>query len=463
MMLLHYIWEDDMQNELIAAIATPPGIGGIAIVRMSGQGAEQTLMRVFKPKNATAIPLSSHLLTFGNLIEGDTILDECMAVIMKKPRSYTREDVCEIHVHAGAASSQNALRLCLLNGARMAHNGEFTRRAFENGRINMSQAEAVMDMISAKTYTGQMAAMRGLSGESSQFINKAKDRIIKLSALLEAGIDFPDDVTDPCLFTKIHDESMELAALLVGIANERKARIINEGLSIVICGLPNVGKSSLFNALVQEDLAIVTQIPGTTRDIITSAIELNGVVAHISDMAGLNDETNDVVEKEGIQRAKKKAEEADCLLLVLDGSRPLTEYEHQLITASYSVPLFIYINKSDLIHVINICDIKAINSTACVFQGCALHPNSLQPFKQALSVLVCDTDSFALTSQRQITLALSAADRLTAAASAAENLLEYELCAIELHDALWALGCITGENINEKVIDQIFNDFCVGK
>lgn len=452
-----------MQNDLIAAIATPYGKGGIAIIRLSGFLAEHTLMNIFRPQKKDAFPLQSHVLTYGHLIDdGGNVLDECMAVIMRAPRSYTREDVVEIHVHGGIACAHIALNLCLSNGARLAQNGEFTRRAFENGRIDLSRAEAVMALIHSQGRLSQRAAMRELSGGASRFIRDAQDALYQLMAGLEAAIDYPDEIDEGEATSGLALGCRNLARTLRSAVNERGARIVNNGLSVALCGAPNVGKSSLLNALLGEERAIVTDIPGTTRDVLTGTLELNGIPVVLSDTAGLHD-ASDTVERLGIKRAEQVIKDADCVLLVVDGSKALSVSEIALISDSYPADFCVLINKNDLPEITRPSDVLLINPTANVFVISAKAPETLQPLKAHIASLAEDTDSLMLTNQRHLDLAKKAAASLLDAAEELENGVAIDLSAVDLRQALAYLGEITGDQIEERVLDQIFERFCVGK
>ena len=451
-----------MQNDLIAAIATPYGKGGIAIIRMSGRGAEEVLQKIFLPKSKHAFPLQSHLLTFGCLTDNGKAVDECMAVIMRAPKSYTREDVCELHVHGGIAAANAALNLCLKNGARLSEAGEFTRRAFENGRIDLTRAESVMAMISAQGQLAARAAMRGLNGGACRFIRHAQDRLYSLMAALEAAVDYPEEVDETEATQGLMEGCLEVRRDLLNGINEKAARIISQGLSVALCGAPNVGKSSLLNALLGEDRAIVTDIPGTTRDVNTGVLELNGIPVHLNDTAGLHT-ARDTVEQIGIARAQKIIDRADCVLLVIDGSRPLTDNEIALLERDYDQALFVLINKNDLEERITVSELEKLNSSAAFFVGSTLHPQSLTPLKSAIAALAGDTDSLLLTNQRHIDLAKKAAANLAAAADDLKSGLALDLSALSLREALSCLGEITGDQIEERVLDHVFSTFCVGK
>lgn len=449
-----------MSNDIIAAIATPYGKGGIAIIRLSGEDCESVLQRVFKCNHP--FPLQSHMLTYGYLIDGQTHVDECMAVVMRAPHSYTRENVCEIHVHGGIASASIALNLCLQNGARMAQNGEFTRRAFENGRIDLSQAEAVMALISAQGKQSQRLAMRELEGGASRFIRQAQDILYTLMASLEAAIDYPDEVDEQEATDGLINGIKQLAQSLLAAIDERGARIIHKGLSVALCGAPNVGKSSLLNALLGEDRAIVTDIPGTTRDVLTGTLEINGIIVHLSDTAGLHN-ASDAVEQMGIARAKKVISEADVILQVLDCTRQLTSSEIQTLTTPYDVPLCVLLNKCDLPPILTKEDIIALCPSATILVVSALEELSLEPIKAFIASFAGDTDALIITNHRHLSLAKKASDSLFAAVDTLEKGISIDLAAVDMREALSALGEITGDEIEERVLDTIFSAFCVGK
>ena len=284
-------------SDTIAAIATAPGQGGIAIVRVSGDMAEDILRRIFRPVGGKH-PLPTHLLTYGYIVEDEERIDECMAVIMRAPKSYTREDVVEFQLHGGGCVAQKVLSLCLSSGARLAQPGEFTRRAFLNGRIDLSQAEAVMDLIAAQGEQSRKAAMRQLTGGASSFIRKAADELYAIQAGVAACIDYPEEISEEEAASDLAPRIAHLAKTLTDACDERAARLLQSGLRVALCGQPNVGKSSLLNALLGEEKAIVTAIPGTTRDLVEGTLMLSGSVIHLTDTAGLHD-TDDPVERLG--------------------------------------------------------------------------------------------------------------------------------------------------------------------
>jgi len=453
-----------MTNDTIVAIATAPGQGGVAIVRMSGPGAEDILLRVFRPASRKALPLTSHLLVYGHVVEpghDSGTVDECMAVLMRAPRSYTREDVAEIQLHGGAYLSQKVLELCLQSGARLAEPGEFTRRAFLNGRIDLSQAEAVMSLIAAQGEQSHRAAIRQLEGGASSFIREAADMLYEIQAGVAACIDYPEEIDEEEAAAGLIPRATALAAQIDAACNERAARILQSGLRVALCGQPNVGKSSLLNALLGEDRAIVTAIPGTTRDVVTGDILLGGSVIHLTDTAGMH-ATDDPVEQLGVMRARKAMDEADVVLAVLDASRPLSPEDRELLAALHGRTSAIVLNKSDLPAVITPDEVSSLLPGAPVMIVSAGSPATLAPLKEHLAQQAAVSDHLALTQPRHVEAARRAAQHLRQAAATAQS-LSVDMASIDLQSAQLALSEITGDNVEECLLDRVFGMFCVGK
>lgn len=450
-----------MTHDTIAAIATAPGQGGVSIVRISGPDAEAILLRLFRPARRALEHLESHMLTYGHAMDGDVPVDECMAVIMRAPRSYTREDVCEIHLHGGSYACQKVLSLCLRHGARLADPGEFTRRAFLNGRIDLSQAEAVMELIAAQGDKAHQAAMHQLQGGTSAFIRQAADELYGIQAGAAACIDYPEEISDEEAAGDLVPRVTKLAAALDSACDERAARILRTGLNAALCGRPNVGKSSLLNALTGEDRAIVTAIPGTTRDIVSGEMMLDGCVIHLTDTAGLRD-TEDVVEQIGVERARKAVAQADAILLVLDMSQPLSEEDKALLPHLDSSRTAILLNKSDLPPVLTADDAAALLPGAQVITLSAHEPASLQPVKDFLRAQAAVADNLTLTQPRHLEAARRAARHLRDAAVTMET-ATIDLATVDLQSAQLALAEITGDQVEEKLLDKVFSEFCVGK
>lgn len=447
-----------MNTSTIAAIATAPGQGGIAIVRLSGPEAERILLAVFRPAGQTG--LADHMLTYGRVIDGETTVDECMAVLMRAPRTYTREDVAELQLHGGGYIAQRVLALCLRHGAELASPGEFTRRAFLNGRIDLSQAEAVMNLIAAQGEQSHRAAMRQLQGGASSFIRKAADTLYEIQAGVAACIDYPEEIDEDEAAADVIPRSEALADMLDAACNERSARILQSGLRVALCGQPNVGKSSLLNALLGEERAIVTPIPGTTRDMVMGDLTLNGCVIHLTDTAGLH-ATDDPVEQLGVARARRAMDEADVVLAVFDQSRPLDADDRALLAELHGRKVLIVLNKADLAAVLNAADVTSLLDAPCVTVSAA-QEDSLSPVKAYLAEQAAVSDNLALTQPRHIEAARRAAAHLRHAADTARA-LSVDMASIDLQAAQLALAEITGDEVEERLLDRVFGMFCVGK
>ena len=448
-------------KDTIAALATAPGQGGIAIVRLSGPESGSVLAQVFRPASRGA-ELESHRLVYGHLVKPDgTRVDECMAVLMRAPRSYTREDVAELQLHGGVYVARQALSLCFAAGARPAEPGEFTRRAFENGRIDLAQAEAVMGLISAQGEKAAQAALRQLEGGASAFIRQALDRLYSLAAGIEAALDYPDEVEEEEATATLAEGLSSVAGQLEQACNERAARILESGLNVTLCGRPNVGKSSLLNALLGEERAIVTDVAGTTRDVITGELTLEGLTVRFFDTAGLH-EASDRVEQIGIDRAEQALAQGDVALLTLDASQPLTEEDRALLARTYPGLLLVLLNKTDLPPCLTVDEVQALAPEAEVLTLSARAHETLAPLKARLGALASQCSQLPLTQQRHLQAARRAAKSLR---EAVETLAggSIELAAVDLRQAMAALGEITGDQVEERVLDEVFGRFCVGK
>lgn len=346
-----------MSGDTIAAISTAPGAGGIAIVRLSGPRAEQLLRAVFRPASEKA-DMSGRRLTYGAAVDGrGEVLDEVMAVLLRAPRTYTREDMAEIHCHGGGACASAVLARFLALGARAAEPGEFTRRAYENGRIDLSGAEAVMQLIGAQGEAARRAALRQMRGGVTGFVTGAVEKLTELLSRIQAAVDFPEEVDEAVVGAEARVELEALAGELAKRADPRRARMLREGASVVLCGRPNVGKSSLMNALLSAERAIVTDIPGTTRDVLSERMVLDGKVVRLSDTAGIR-ESEDAIERMGVARAQGEVEAADVALLVLDASQPLAAEDAALLSQA-DERYIVCLNKGDLPAVLTAADVEA--------------------------------------------------------------------------------------------------------
>lgn len=442
-----------MMDAPICAIATAAGEGGIAIVRASGEGVKSIFDNVFKPFRQKET--LSHRMMYGHAVSADgSALDEVMAVYLAAPNTYTREDMFEIQCHGGGVCAKRVLERLMELGARIAEPGEFTRRAFMNGRIDLSKAEAVMSLIGANSEAAARSSLRQLQGGVSGFVKEVSEELKGHMALIEACTDFPDEVEEEDAAQRVREGILSVSDKIASKIDERGAKLIREGASIVLAGRPNVGKSSLMNALLNQDRAIVTSVPGTTRDVLTERIRLGGVYAELSDTAGRR-ETDDPVEKIGVDRAAKAAETADIVLIVIDGSEALTDEDRELLEKR-DERCIVVVNKSDL---------EQITSIPGAFEISAADGEGVGELVREMEKRVQFSGSMEdrMTQQRHIQLAKSAMEAIARAVESIDAGLALDLCEIDLREALEFLSEITGEDASEEVIDRVFKNFCVGK
>ena len=448
-----------MNQDTIAAIATPPGTGGIGIIRMSGQEAEQILNRIFRPAGAK-IPLENRKLTYGHIMDGDSILDECMAVMMRAPGSYTREDVAELQIHGGIRVMNTVLETCLKCGARLAEPGEFTKRAFLNGRIDLSRAEAVMGMISARGEQEYRNAVRQMEGGTADFIRTASEDLYGLQAGLAACIDYPEEISDEEGTDALKPGLEKLINTLEEAMDERSARLIHDGMRVTLFGVPNAGKSSLLNALIGQEKAIVTEIPGTTRDTVEGEMTLDGVRVHLTDTAGMRN-TEDPIERIGVERSEKARQSADIAVLVLDGSREMTADERAWISQLNPSDLAV-VNKSDLQQQTTEETVRFLRPEIRCVTVSALDSKSLWPVRDYLRESAEVGDNLAVTQPRHLDAVKRAISHLEDALKTLDTYTP-DLAATDLQAAQNALSEITGDRADEKLLDAVFSSFCVGK
>ncbi len=455
--------------DTICGIATAQGEGGIAIIRVSGSKALEIVGRIFKGINDFDInTMKTYTMKYGNIIELSTgeVIDEVIISYMKGPRSFTSEDVVEINCHGGVVSTNRVLQEVVKSGARIAEPGEFTKRAFLNGRIDLSQAEAVMDIITAKTDLAMKSAVMQSEGLLSREINKLRAYLLDVLALIEYEVDFTEDDEEPDETVPIRvSESLESAITemkkLINSANEGK--IIREGLKVTIIGKPNVGKSSLMNALLQEKRAIVTDIPGTTRDVIEEYINLGGIPVKITDTAGIR-ETNDVVEKIGVERSREKLEEADLVILMLDTSRKLEEEDRDIIKSIKDKKVIVLLNKVDLERKIELDELKELDN---FIEISAMTGFGLEDLKNEIKSLFfngeVDNESLIITNSRHKQALYRALENCENAQSRLKMNEFLDLISIYVTSGLRSLGEITGSELEEDLVNKIFSEFCVGK
>ncbi len=438
------------ENDTIAAIATPPGEGGIAIVRISGPEAMDILKRIFVPKAKHAAFRHGQML-YGQITADDgEAIDEAMAVCFYAPRSYTRQDVCEVHTHGGVMSSI-ALERAVREGARPAERGEFTYRAFVNGRLSLSKAEAVMAVISAGSEESARKSARQLKSGASARIGECRSKLRDIVALIDAAADFPDEIDETVSAERVRHEAAGIVRELRKLSDRKYVHIMSEGARVVIAGRPNVGKSSIMNALVAFKRSIVSEIPGTTRDAVSESVTLNGLRLTITDTAGLR-ESDDAVENMGVGIAKELIDSADAVILVLDASEELNRDDRELI-AQADDRYIIVANKSD---------IKRADFESCLYVSAKTGDGMDELVNRLRAKLPLDADDDKLLNLRHIECserAITALERITGAPEGTY----LDLMLSDAYEALFCLGEIDGENVSESVIDSIFEQFCVGK
>lgn len=449
-------------RDTIVGVATAPGEGGVAIVRISGEQAIPLFTRVFRAARWKP-PFEDHRLMFGHVIGIDgTIVDEAMGVVMKAPATYTREDVCELHTHGGDAAAAAAVRLLCELGARPAEAGEFTRRAFLNGRIDLTQAEAVMGVISARSVAALRSEQAMLAGGASRFIAGAQEKLLGLIAGVEAHLDYPEEIDETEATAGLRAGLSELTAELRQAADERGARILREGLRVALYGSPNAGKSTLFNRLLGEERAIVTDIPGTTRDVLEGSFTVEGLNVLLMDTAGLRD-SGDSVERIGVERARAAVSRADAGLLLIDATQPLTDMERALLTQEIPCPYAVLLNKEDAAPTVTVEQVAAFAGQTPILTISAQTGQGLDAVRAFLAAQARLPREGMLTHERHIAAVRDTIARLTQAEAALEQELPLDIAAVDLREALWTLGRITGESVDDHLLDEIFANFCVGK
>ncbi|USS84631.1 tRNA uridine-5-carboxymethylaminomethyl(34) synthesis GTPase MnmE [Fructilactobacillus myrtifloralis] len=456
--------------DTIAAISTPPGVGGIAIVRLSGSEALAIAQQIYRGKDLSQV--ATDTINYGHIVDPQAEqreIDEVMVSVMRAPKTYTCEDVVEINCHGGLQVTNQILQLVLRNGARLAEPGEFTKRAFLNGRIDLSQSEAVMDLIEAKTDTARKAALNQLDGNLSAVIKKLRQSIVDILANVEVNIDYPEydgaeEVTSQLMLERSEAIKAKIQSLL---ATAEQGKVLRDGLNTAIVGRPNVGKSSLLNRLLHEEKAIVTDVPGTTRDVLDEYVNVAGVPLHLIDTAGIH-ETTDQVEKIGVERSRAAIEQADLVLVVLNASEPLTAADQELLDATAHTKRIILLNKTDLPARITPSDLPDDEQTA-VIKTSTVTEDGTKPLETIIAKLFF-TDGISrqqtdvmVTNARHISLLQQALDALTTVISGLTAGLPVDIAQIDLQRAWELLGEITGDNYDEELMDQLFEQFCIGK
>jgi tRNA modification GTPase len=458
------------EEETIAAISTPFGVSGIGIVRISGSQSEAIAKKIFRPKKDSSYFISHHF-HYGEIVDSQNgnPIDEVLIVLMKSPRTYTREDIVEIHCHGGYFILQKVLELVLREGARMAHPGEFTKRAFLNGRIDLTQAEAVIDLISAKTMASLEIAHQQLRGMLYQQLTFLKEDLVELLALIEAHIDFPEEEIEPISSKEIKDSLKGMAAKMEEwIASYEEGKIFREGISCAIVGKTNVGKSSLLNVLLKEERAIVTPIPGTTRDVIEEVLNIKGIPVRLIDTAGLR-KAIDTIEQEGVKRAKQRVADSDFVLLMMDGSRSLDADDLEIFEEIKEKKKVVIINKNDLPLKISLEEVKGRFLADPIVSISALKSEGIDGLKEAIYNSLVHRDirpspeHLIVANIRHRTALSQVKEDLLNAVKGLEEGTSLEFIAFDIRSALEALGEVVGETTTEEVLNRIFEQFCIGK
>lgn len=444
-----------MLEDTIAAIATGRNEAAISIIRLSGPYVFDVMNKIFK-KDLTKV--NSHTIHYGYIRDGDEIIDEVLVNVYKGKRTFTGENMVEINCHGGIFITNRVLETCVKYGARLANPGEFSERAYLNGRIDLAQAESIADLISSKTRAASQLALKGIQGKVSLLIKDLKEDLIKIITQIEVNIDYPEyDSVEELTAQSLLPLSSDLVEKINHILeNARSGKIIREGISTVIVGKPNVGKSSLLNALLEEDKAIVTDIAGTTRDIVEGTINLGGIVLNMIDTAGIRD-TEDIVEKIGVEKSKAMLNKADLVLLVIDSSQPLNEEDQELLSLTQSMNRIIVLNKNDKECVVDIDGISISASN-----------NNIEPLVEEIKKMfnlgkLNTEDEVYISNIRHITLLEEAKEKVMSAIDAMNLNIPTDLIVLDLYDAWKALKDILGEEAKEDLLDELFSRFCIGK
>ena len=448
-------------NDTIAAISTTMGIGAISIVRVSGDDALKIVNKIFKGKDLTKV--ESHTINYGHIIDNGEVIDEVLVSVMKAPRTFTREDVVEINTHGGIAITNKVLELLLLNGCRLAEPGEFTKRAFLNGRIDLIEAEGVMDLINSKTEKSRKLAINQVNGEVSKLIKDLRQKIIELLANIEVNIDYPEyediaEMTNEILLPNITSIESEIKKTL---SKSNDSKIIKEGIKTIIIGSPNVGKSSILNRLLNEEKAIVTDIAGTTRDIVEGTIQIDGIVLNMIDTAGIR-KTDDVVESIGVKKSLDLIDEADLILYVLNNNEELIKEEIEILEKLQGKNYILIVNKIDLKNNLDLSKLgNYIEVSVKEDKGIDELKNRI---KEMFNLEKIDTNDYTyLSSARSISLLKKSLDCLKEVRKGIENNIPIDMVEIDLKNVWSILGEIIGETYTDELIDQLFSQFCLGK
>lgn len=456
-------------DDTIAAIATAPGEGGIGIIRISGPKSLEVAEEIFFSMSGKKISeYPARTLIFGNIKDGDKKIDEVLVAYMKGPNSYTAEDVIEINCHGGFISVKRILELVLSKDVRLAEAGEFTKRAFLNGRIDLSQAEAVIDVINAKTDKAHEVAENQLDGSLSNRIRELREKVTELLAQVEVAIDYPEEDIEFIAYTTLEEKTRELNKDIKKLyETSESGKIFREGLKTVIVGKPNVGKSSLLNSILGENRAIVTDIPGTTRDVIEEFVNIKGIPLKIVDTAGIR-ETDDVVEKIGVEKSMASFDTADLIIMVVDSSSELSEEDREILEKVQGKETILLLNKTDLPQVIDEEEVKKYVNEENIIKISALHNEGIEDVHDRIEAMVYKGDiksssNVIITNSRHKDALYRAMKSAEDAMRAIEDRMPLDFVEVDLKNIWDYLGYINGDTVSEDLLDNIFHNFCIGK
>ena len=456
-------------DDTIAAIATAPGEGGIGIIRISGEKSLQVAQSIFKSKSGKMIKdYNARTLIYGTVVDNEKVIDEVLVAYMKGPNSYTAEDVIEINCHGGFISIKKILELILSKGVRLAEAGEFTKRAFLNGRIDLSQAEAIIDVIKSKTDMAHEVAQSQLEGSLAKKIKDLRMNVTEVLAHLEVSIDFAEEDVEEITYQTLEEKALELRNEIKKLYDTAESgKILRDGLKTVIVGKPNVGKSSLLNSILGENRAIVTDIAGTTRDVIEEFVNIKGIPLKIVDTAGIR-ETEDVVEKIGVEKSRESFSTADLVIMVLDASRKLSEEDMEILESLKNKKTIVLLNKMDLEPQIELEKIEEFVNSEDIIKISALKHQGIEELQDKIEAMVYhgsvkNSSNLMITNSRHKDALFKAYESINDAISAIEQRMPYDFIEVDFKNIWDYLGYINGDTVREDLLDTIFANFCIGK
>lgn len=456
-------------DDTIAAIATAPGEGGIGIIRISGEKSLQVAQSIFKSKSGKMIKdYNARTLIYGTVVGNEKVIDEVLVAYMKGPNSYTAEDVIEINCHGGFISVKKILELILSKGVRLAEAGEFTKRAFLNGRIDLSQAEAIIDVIKSKTDMAHEVAQSQLEGSLAKKIKDLRMNVTEVLAHLEVSIDFAEEDVEEITYQTLEEKALELRNEIKKLYDTAESgKILRDGLKTVIVGKPNVGKSSLLNSILGENRAIVTDIAGTTRDVIEEFVNIKGIPLKIVDTAGIR-ETEDVVEKIGVEKSRESFSTADLVIMVLDASRKLSEEDMEILESLKNKKTIVLLNKMDLEPQIELEKIEEFVNSEDIIKISALKHQGIEELQDKIEAMVYhgsvkNSSNLMITNSRHKDALFKAYESINDAISAIEQRMPYDFIEVDFKNIWDYLGYINGDTVREDLLDTIFANFCIGK